>query len=326
MYVPSSMSTRLARAARFAALIAPVLLAAVACGPLFEDRGPAVERPRFDGAAALALVERQVAFGPRVPGEPGHTAQLGWMRARLDSLADEVVVDSFTAVDSSGDTLRLANVIARFRPDAPRRILLLAHWDTRPVSDGAIDPSLRDVPVPGANDGGSGTAVLLQLASLFGEQPPPVGVDLLFVDGEDYGATSEDMFFGSRHYAANLPGRGEPGRPVYGVLLDMVGARDARFHVEATSAEFAAPVVSKVWGTARRLGYEEDFPRGVGERLGDDHVPLIEAGLPTIDVIDFPYGPDNAWWHTPEDTPDKLSAATLEKVGETIAELVYTGG
>jgi len=283
-------------------------------------------RPRFDGAAALTLVERQVAFGPRIPGTSGHADQLAWMRTTLDSLADDLVVDSFTVVASASDTLHLTNLVARFRPAEARRILLLTHWDTRPISDQAKEPARRGIPVPGANDGGSGTAVLMGLAGLFHGQAPPMGVDLLFVDGEDYGPSATDMFFGSQRYADQLPPPGTPGRPVYGVLLDMVGDVDARFPVEGYSAQYARPVVNKVWGTARRLGYADVFPETVGGEIGDDHVPLIGAGLPTADVIDFSYGPGNAWWHTPEDTPDHVSAASLEKVGEVMAELIYSGG
>ena len=217
------------------------LIAVGGCKDRFEATGPAVDRPSFDGKSALAQVERQVAFGPRVPGRPGHADQLAWMRTTLDSLADSVVVDGFTAVASSGDTLHLTNVIARFRPDQTRRILLLTHWDTRPISDEAQDSALLGVPVPGANDGASGTAVLLELARLLHEQAPPMGVDLLFVDGEDYGPTPDDMFFGSERYAAMLPEPREPGRPVYGVLLDMVGDRDLRLPLEGISAQHASP-------------------------------------------------------------------------------------
>lgn len=271
----------------------------------------------------MELVERQVAFGPRVPGREGHAAQLTWMVGLLDSLALDVSVDTFTHVTAGADTLVLSNVLARVRPEAARRILLLTHWDTRPRSDMAADSADRGLPVPGANDGASGTAVLLELARLFAADPPPMGIDLLFVDGEDYGPGVEDMFLGSRRYAERL---GTEGRPVYGVLLDMVGDADPLFPVEGYSAELAPIVVRKVWGAARRLGHENIFPERVGGRVGDDHVPLLEAGLPTADVIDLSYGPGNAWWHTPQDTPDRLSPRTLELVGEVLAELIYSGG
>ncbi len=299
-----------------------------ACLDAGDGEGTPADRPPFDGEAALELVETQVAFGPRVPGTPGHAAQLDWMLARLDTLADAVEADTFRHETAAGEELLLTNVVARFRPLEGRRIVLLAHWDTRPTSDEAVDPALRDVPVPGANDGASGTAVLLELARVFHEQPPPLGVDLLFLDGEDYGPDTTDMFLGAKRYAGRLPPAEETGsgRPIYGVLLDMVGDADPRFPVEGYSAQFANVVVRKVWRAAERLGYEEYFPDRVGRDLTDDHVPLIEAGLPTANVIDFTYGPGNGYWHTPEDTPDKLSAATLDAVGEVMAELVYAGG
>jgi Zn-dependent M28 family amino/carboxypeptidase len=177
--------------------------------------------------------------------------------------------------------------------------------------------------VPGANDGASGTAVLLELASLFASTTPPVGVDVLLVDGEDYGPGVDDMLLGARRYAATLP---ETGRPVYGLLLDMVGDADPSFPVEAISAQRANVVVRKVWEAAERLGYRDFFPTRVGEQIVDDHVPLNDAGLPTANLIDFTYGPSNAYWHTPDDTIERVSATTLGMIGEVVAELIYSGG
>jgi Zn-dependent M28 family amino/carboxypeptidase len=302
-----------------------VLLLAVAlagCEPA-QPEGPTPGSPLFDGAAAFELVERQVAFGPRVPGTSGHKAQAEWMIARLDSLGAEMSVDSFHHVTASGDTLPLVNVLARFRPEAERRLLFLAHWDTRPTSDQAGTPALQAQPVPGANDGASGTAVLLELAGLLAGAPPPMGVDLLFVDGEDYGPGTEDMFLGAIRFAETLSSE---GRPVYGVLLDLVGDADPSFPVEAYSIERAPLVVRKVWRAAKRLGFADHFPDRVGERLLDDHLPLNDAGIPTAVIIDFSYGPANAYWHTPEDTPDKVSSATLAMVGAVVVELIYSGG
>lgn len=306
-------------------MIRPLVLASVALlGACADDlEGPTPGRPSFDGAPAMELVREQVAFGPRVPGAMGHARQLAWMIERLDALAPETVADTFTHVTTSGDTLTLTNVLARFRPEEDRRILLLAHWDTRPRSDEAADSSLHEVPVPGANDGASGTAVLLHLASLLAEHAPPMGVDILLVDGEDFGPGQEDMLLGARHYAEMLP---NVGRPVYGVLLDMVGDADPLFEVEGYSARFAPVVVRKIRRAAERLGYTDIFPNRVGLDVVDDHVPLIEAGLPTANVIDLEYGPDNAYWHTPDDVPERMSARTLGIVGEVVTELIYSGG
>ncbi len=308
---------------RLATGLALVWSTAALTSCLGVSQGPTPGRPVFDGDAAYALVGSQVGFGPRVPGRPGHALQLRWMLARLDSLGATPVVDTFTHVTTGGDSLTLFNVSARFRPDATRRILLLTHWDTRPTSDEADDSVGRATPVPGANDGASGTAVLLHLAEMFAEVPPPLGVDLLFTDGEDYGPGVDDMFLGAKRYATQL---GDTDRPVYGLLLDMVGDADPSFPVEEISAQAASVVVRKVWRAAERLGYRQYFPSTVGLRVIDDHVPLIEAGLPTANLVDFVYGPYNQYWHTPEDTIDHVSARTLAMIGEVVAELVYSGG
>lgn len=315
MYHRAAMVTRL----RFVT----VLLLLAGCADSSEPVGATPGRPAFDGDSAYELVRTQVGFGPRVPGTEGHAAQLAWMLARLDTLAPVLEADSFQHVTTGGETLDLVNVLARFQPDETRRILLLAHWDTRPTADEAADPAEQSTPIPGANDGASGVAVLLELAELLARQPPPLGVDILLVDGEDYGPSIEDMLLGARRYADTLE---EAGRPVYGLLLDMVGDASPSFPVESLSAQHANVVVRKVWRAAERLGYRDYFPTGVGRELRDDHVPLIEAGLPTANLIDFDYGPGNAFWHTLDDAPENVSAVTLGMVGEVVTELVYSGG
>jgi hypothetical protein len=299
-----------------------------ACGPDNGTRGhpfpeAPVERPAFDGKAAHDLIEDQVAFGPRVPGTEGHAAQLAWMEELLEGWADELERQPFTAVTTGGLQLRLTNLLARFKPEEPDRILLLTHWDTRPWSDQALDTKERAMPVPGANDGGSGTAVLLHLAELLSRGPPPMGVDLLFVDGEDFGPGIQDMFLGSKYFAANLP---DPIPWRYGLLLDMVGDLDPRFPIEGHSAEYAPILAQDIWQVAHQLGFAPFFPATVGSRILDDHVPLNEAGLQTVDLIDFEYGPENSLWHTPRDVPENTSPETLRMVGEVVAELVYRGG
>ena len=284
---------------------------------------PRVARPAFNSASAYEHLRRQVAFGPRIPGTPGHAAQLAWMKEYLAARADTVAEQPFTHVTRAGETLRMSNLFARFRPEAQDRVLLVAHWDTRPKSDQAATPADREKPVPGANDGASGVAVLLELADMLKRQPPGIGVDLLLVDGEDYGPTGEDMYLGAKHFAANLPAG---YRPFYGIVLDMVGDREPRFPVESNSQRFAPEVVQRVWGLAQEMGYGDVFPLTDGGPIEDDHVPLNQAGIRTIDVIDFDYGPGHRYWHTPQDVPENTSAETLRIVGEVIAELVYRGG
>lgn len=283
----------------------------------------AVDRPAFGAGRAYDYLERQVAFGPRIPGTEGHARQLEWMKEFLAQRADTVSEQRFTHTTAGGETLRLTNLFARFRPGAEERILLVAHWDTRPLADQSPDPADRTLPVLGANDGASGTAVLLELANLFAERPPPIGVDLLLVDGEDYGPTGEDMYLGAKHFAAHQP----PGyAPRYGVLLDMVGDRDPRFPIEGYSERYAPEVVQRVWGLAREMGYGDVFVSSPGLFIEDDHVPLNRGGIRTIDVIDFEYGPENRYWHTPLDVPANTSPESLGIVGDVMAELVYRGG
>ncbi|MDT8341122.1 MAG: M28 family peptidase [Longimicrobiales bacterium] len=313
-------------AARTRRTLPLLLLALGACGDSSDLSAPPElvgDRPRFPGVAARALVDTQVAFGPRVPGTEGHAAQLAWMVERLRGSADSVEVQAFSHTHSeTGQVLALSNVLARFRPGAEPRLLFLAHWDTRPTSDAADTPERRALPVPGANDGGSGTAVLLEVARILGETPPPVGVDILLVDGEDFGPTTQDMFLGARHFARALPAP----RPRYGVLLDMVGDATPSFPREGYSVLLAPEVTDRIWNVAHALGFGDYFPRTAGQRISDDHIPLNQAGLPTANVIDFDYGPGNALWHTPEDLPEHVRAETLGMVGELVLELIYMGG
>jgi glutaminyl-peptide cyclotransferase len=305
-------------------LMAALFLTAAACGaPDEQDRvsfAVRVDRPSFDSSRAFEDLQAQVAFGPRVPGTEGHAQQLQWMQELLRGLADTVFVDEFEYTTTAGEELNLTNVTARFGLESDRRLLLLTHWDTRPKADQSLSEADQELPVPGANDGASGTAVLIELARMFAEQAPPGGVDLLFTDGEDYGPTTADMFLGAVHY---VEGRGAEDPPDFGVLLDMVGDADPRFPVEAYSLGSAPQLVQRFWGIAAGLGYQRYFPMDETSRVVDDHLKLNDAGIPTIDVIDFDYGPGNALWHTPRDTPDNTSAQTLFMVGEVTAEFVY---
>ncbi|MGH7509464.1 MAG: M28 family peptidase [Gemmatimonadales bacterium] len=279
------------------------------------------ETPRppqeFDGAGAFEYIETQVGFGPRIPGSEAHRKMGDWLDSLLRERADTVIVQSWNHVTVRGDTLPLRNFIARFNPAAEKRLLLLAHWDSRPVSD---SPRSRDStqPVPGANDGGSGVALLLGVADALKRGPPVVGVDLLFVDGEDYGDftnTPGDVLIGSRYYAAHqLTGP----KPLYAVLFDLVADEDLQLYQEGNSLIGAPEVVELVWDTARDLGYGGYFIPSPRHTLIDDHLELQKAGIRAIDVVDFDY----PHWHTPEDTIDKVSAASLRVVGDVAMALI----
>ncbi len=279
------------------------------------------QAPAFDADSAFALLERQVGFGPRVPGTAGHAAQLEWMTSYLEARADTVVLQTFEHTYPDGNHAELTNVFARFRPDDPDRVLLLAHWDTRPTADYESDPARQDEPIPGANDGASGTAVLMRMADVLFRHSPPIGVDLLLTDGEDY--APDHMYLGAEYFAANLPAGYSP---FYGILVDMVADRSPRYPKEGYSVEQAPDVVARVWRMAERLGYRQYFPDERGISITDDHLALDRAGIPTIDIIDFDYGPGNVYWHTLEDDMANVSPTGLGVVGEVLLELIYRGG
>jgi glutaminyl-peptide cyclotransferase len=280
-----------------------------------QKAGP---RTAFDGLTALSYVKTQLDFGPRIPGSPGAQRCGDWIIAQMQKRADTVIVQSWTYRTVAGVDLPLRNVLARFRPAATDRVLYVTHWDTRPISDEARDSAERKLPVPGANDGASGVALFIALGDLLKKTPPSVGVDLLFVDGEDYGdfSKSQDVLLGSTYFASHLPSTDY--RPIFGVLWDMIGDRDLEIYQEGNSIQQAPEVVKRVWDQAADLGYGQYFIPQYRYTVTDDHVPLLKAGLRVIDVIDFQYPPH----HTPQDTYDKVSSQSLQIVGDVATALV----
>jgi glutaminyl-peptide cyclotransferase len=275
----------------------------------------------FDGQAAFEYIRTQVGFGPRVPGTEAHRKMGDWLDSLLRQRADTLIVQSWHHATAAGKKLPLRNFIARFNPAAEKRIVLLAHWDSRPVSD---SPLSRDStqPVLGANDGGSGVALLLGVADVLKRAPPAVGVDLLFLDGEDYGdftKTPADVLIGSRYYGAHQPAG---PAPLYAVLFDLIGDKDLQIYQEGNSLVGAPEVVELVWDTARDLGYSGYFIASPKHTLIDDHLELQKAGIRAIDVVDFDYPA----WHTQYDTIDKVSAASLQVVGDVALALVRREG
>ncbi len=278
----------------------------------------AVPVPVFSGAKAFALLERQCAFGPRVPGTAGHARCLEFMTAELRACGASVVQQRFQGFMAvSKRRADMTNLIASFRPELKTRLLFCAHWDSRAFADMDPDPANRKRPVPGANDGASGAAVLLQAAAVMKTSPPPVGVDLVFFDGEDGGLESDlsTWCLGSRHFASVWP---KASAPKYAVLLDMIGDRDLSLPVEVNSRRYASGIVDLVWGTARRLGLSA-FSSADGYEVVDDHLELIKAGIPAVDIIDLDY----PYWHTVQDTPDKCSPESLRSVGTVVLHLIY---
>ncbi len=296
-----------------------MITAVAACG---GEKGP---RTQFSGDAALGYVKTQLDFGPRIPGSEAHVKTGDWIVAQMRERADTVIEQKWTHVTMSGDTLPMRNILARYKPEATERVLYVTHWDTRPISDGATDSAQRAMPVPGANDGASGVALFIALGDALRQTPPNVGLDLLFVDGEDFGefpkdgnlTDFKDVLIGSRYFAEHLP---EPGyMPLYGILWDMIGDRDLQIFQEGNSLRRAPEVVNLVWHKADSdLGYSRYFIPQPGLFMIDDHIPLLDAGLHVIDVGDFDY----PYHHTPEDTFDKVSAASLQIVGDVALSLV----
>ncbi len=275
--------------------------------------GQKVQRPAFDGDRAYEYLKAQCAFGPRVPGTDAHRKCRAYLVEELKKSADRVVTQDFTF-----QRLPMTNVIGYFNEGAKRQVLLCAHWDCRPYADEEIDPVKRRRPVMGANDGASGVAVLLELARMFKARQPNIGVVIVLFDGEDYGDFQRDwgVFLGSRHFAKRMKSLCSPE---YGILLDMVGDRDLTIYREGISQQRAPRINDLVFGIARELGHSKRFVDRVEHIVSDDHVPINDAGVPCIDLIDFNY----AYWHTVDDTPDKCSADSLRVVGEVVAEVVY---
>jgi hypothetical protein len=291
------------------------------------DRKEALPTTPFDGEVARGYVKTQLDFGARVPGTDAARKAGDWIVAEMRQRADTVIEQRWNHVTAKGDTLPLRNIFARFRPQATTRILYITHWDSRPVSDQAEDPAKRSLPVPGANDGASGVALFIALGDVLKKTPPTVGVDLLFVDGEDYGTFGPpdvDVLLGSTYFAANMPAGYQP---IFGVLFDMIGDADLEIPQEGNSLERAPEVVSRVWDTAAKLGYQRYFPPRDGGAITDDHIPLLDKGLRVIDVIDINYlGPPGSskpnYHHTPDDTLDKVSARSLKIVGDVAMALI----
>jgi hypothetical protein len=283
------------------------------------QRSPAATSTGFNGNAAYNYAKAQVDFGPRVPGTPAAKQAGDWIIRQMRARADTVIVQSFTYTTADGKKLPLRNILARFRPDLPERVLYLTHWDSRPISESAATEAERKMPVPGANDGASGVGMFVALGDLLKKTKPNVGVDLLFTDGEDYGQFGPpevDVLIGAKYFASHLPSPGY--KPLYGVLWDMIGDKDLRIPYEMYSFQQAPEVVSRVWQAAADLGYGNVFVEESGGQIVDDHIPLLNAGLRVIDVIDLTYAPH----HTPYDTMDKISAKSLGTVGDVATALV----
>ena len=275
--------------------------------------------PSFDGEKAYEHLLKQCSFGPRYPGSDAHKKLKNYFVSFLNEYADSVkVMEHEISHPYINKKINLYNILAQFNPTSENRILLMAHWDTREIADKDYNIENRNTPIMGANDGGSGIAILMAFAELFKlNEFINIGVDLLFVDGEDMGRAGETENFclGSRLYAKSQNSKNTK----LAICLDMVADIDAEFKIEYFSYIQAPEIVKEIWSLANSLGYSE-FTTSFQSPIYDDHRALfVETGIPSIDIIDFDY----PYWHTLEDTPDKCSAKTLQIVGHVVSEYIY---
>jgi len=285
-----------------------------------------VQAPEFNADSAYHFIEKQVNFGPRVPNTKPHAQAAHWLTRKMKHYADRVKVQEGEVTAFNGKTLQIQNIRASFNPDKTKKILLCAHWDTRPFAD--MDSVNQDKPIPGANDGGSGVGVLLEIARQLSRKAPAVGVEILLFDAEDYGAPKgkqkrgKDSRYclGSAYWAKRI----DPNQYFadYGILLDMVGSKNAVFKREGYSTRHAPQIIDKVWNIAYNLEYSGYFSYQKTGPVMDDHVNLIRyANIPTINIIDFDSQREHGfrdYWHTHDDDMSVISRKTLKAVGQTV--------
>ena len=300
-----------------------------------KESEPAVVRPSFDSDSAYQYVAQQVAFGPRTPRSKGHAACAEYLKAELARHGCDVTEQrgEVTLYDGSCEVAR--NIIGVINPDATRRLMLFAHWDTRPWSDHDADAANHRHPVNGANDGASGVGVLLEIARQLQQNKPAFGVDIIFFDAEDWGApeffdgtpaVEHDWCLGSQYWAAHPHVDGYTAE--LGILLDMVGSVSPKFYYELYSMNNAPQPQSELWRRAYDLGYGSLFYSLPGGAIVDDHLYVMKGrGFPCVDIIDFdPNAPMSGfahYWHTVNDTMENVSRTTLGAVGEILLSFIY---
>lgn len=311
------------------------MISFIACGCNNKTTTKQVEvyqkvSPDFNADSAYAFVQEQVDFGPRVPNTPQHVACGDYLVNELKRFGAEITEQKATLTAYNGTKLNARNIIGSYATDKKDKILLFAHWDTRPYADHDPKKENYHTPILGANDGASGVGVLLEIARQLQKQTPEVGIDIIFFDAEDIGVPAfsdqhdnNSWCLGSQYWSQNLHSAGYNAK--YGILLDMVGATDATFYKEGFSVEYAANAIERIWSTARQLGYGDYFQNKNIGYITDDHVPVNQyAHIPSVDIIHlnknggfFPH------WHTVNDNLNNISKETLKAVGQTVLEVIY---
>ena len=290
-----------------------------------------IEVPNFNADSAYYFVEKQVSFGPRVISSKGWQNCAIWLEKKLMNYTPNVIVQEAPISTYDGKRHILKNIIASFSAEKNNRVALFAHWDSRHIAD--HDTKNQNSPILGANDGGSGVGVLLEIARQFSKQKPSIGVDIIFFDAEDYGQPENSDFptmqdswcLGSQYWSKNPHKKNYFAR--YGILLDMVGAKDATFRYEQISFFYAANILQKVWRKASHLGFGNYFVFENANQIMDDHYYVNTiTGIPTIDIIEHDPSTEsnfNKHWHTHKDDMDNIDRETLNAVGQTLLEVVY---
>jgi glutaminyl-peptide cyclotransferase len=314
------------------------LILMVGCDPAHKELVDNIvlhPAPEFIADSAYSHISKQVSFGPRIPGLESHAQCGDYLVERLRSYSAEVIEQQDSVTVAYAKRLPVRNIIASFSPENEDRILLFAHWDSRPMAD--MDNHRHFEPIEAAHDGASGVGVLLEVARLIGIEAPKVGVDIILFDTEDQGKTWEDgddfntEFFysmGTRFWAKNKHREGYAAR--FGIMLDMVAAADARFTLERYSMDFAGEEMKRVWATAHRLGHTERFPFNLTREVMHDHYHVNKlAGIPSIAIMHH----DNtsktsfgSYWHTHDDDLSSIDKATLGAVGQTVVQVVFNEG
>lgn len=291
--------------------------------------------PAFSADSAFLFIQEQCHFGPRVPGTSASRLCGDYLVESFQRYGATVEEQTTTVLRYDKEQVPVRNIIARVNPDSPQRILVCAHWDSRPWADNDDNEAHHHTPILGANDGASGVAVMLEICRLTQLQPLAVGVDFICFDAEDLGVPEWDEDFngdssdtwclGSAYWAEQAANAGYKAR--YGVLLDMVGGRGSTFSREMVSRHYADPIVEQFWTIGRQLGYTQFFPLRDGGYLTDDHVNVNRiARIPCIDIVPyFQDGPSSfgPTWHTVQDTPDNIDTNVLKAVGQTLTQMLY---
>ncbi len=293
---------------------------------------PTIETPNFDADSAYSFVAKQVAFGPRVPESKAHKECSKWLNAKMLEYTKTVTIQNFNATLYNNKTVKGKNIIASFNPENKVRIVLAAHWDSRPFADHDADIKNANTPIDGANDGASGVGVLIEVARQLNIKKPNIGVDIIFFDVEDYGEPQgtktereDNWCLGSQYWAKNPHIQGYKAR--FGILLDMVGGRNAEFAKEGYSMKFAPDYMNKVWYIANNLGFASYFIDKVTDEIIDDHLYVnVISSIPMIDIIEYNANTKhhfNANWHTLKDNINNVDKQTLSVVGKVCLAVIY---